>query len=136
MREILYRVLVVERGACLLAAARRGGKFLQLAEVLRTLHTDFNQNFSVNDMASIAGMSATAFHANFKAATSMTPLQYLKNIRLHQARNMMLRDGLNASTAAFRVGYASPFQFSREYTRLFGAPPSREIREALPEYAF
>ncbi len=136
MREILYRVLVGERGACLRAAARRGGKFHQLAEVLRTLHTDYTRAFSVGDMASIAGMSATAFHAHFKAVTSMTPLQYLKNIRLHQARNMMLHDGLNASTAAFRVGYASPFQFSREYKRLFGAPPSREVRSVLPEHAF
>ena len=136
MREIIYRVLVGERGACLRAAARRGGKFHQLAEVLRTLHADYNQAFSVHDMAAIAGMSATAFHANFKAITSMTPLQYLKNIRLHQARNMMIRDGLNASTAAFRVGYASPFQFSREYKRLFGAPPSREIRDMVPEHVF
>ncbi|WP_262689810.1 AraC family transcriptional regulator [Kordiimonas aestuarii] len=136
VREIIYRVLVGERGACLRAAARRGGKFHQLAEVLRTLHTEYNHAFSVHDMASIAGMSATAFHANFKAITSMTPLQYLKNIRLHQARNMMIRDGLNASTAAFRVGYASPFQFSREYKRLFGAPPSREIRDVMPEHAF
>lgn len=129
-------MLVGERGACLRAAARRGGKFHQLAEVLRTLHTDYTRAFSVADMASIAGMSATAFHASFKAVTSMTPLQYLKNIRLHQARNMMLHDGLNASTAAFRVGYASPFQFSREYKRLFGAPPSREIKGALPEHVF
>ncbi len=135
LREIIYRVLVGERGACLRAAARRGGKFHQLAEVLRTIHTRYNEAFSIDDMASIAGMSATAFHANFKAVTSMTPLQYLKNIRLHQARGMMIRDGMNASTAAFRVGYASPFQFSREYKRLFGAPPSREVRDAALEYS-
>lgn len=135
LREIIYRVLVGERGACLRAAARRGGKFHQLAEVLRTIHTRYNEPFSIDDMASIAGMSATAFHANFKTVTSMTPLQYLKNIRLHQARGMMIRDGMNASTAAFRVGYASPFQFSREYKRLFGAPPSREVRDATLEYS-
>jgi AraC-like DNA-binding protein len=73
-------------------------------------------------------MSRSAFHRQFKALTSMTPLQYQKRLRLIQARNLMVTDAANVETAAFRVGYESPSQFSREFARMFGAPPRRDVR--------
>nr|MBP6407009.1 helix-turn-helix transcriptional regulator [Ramlibacter sp.] len=75
------------------------------------------------------GMSLTTFHHHFKSLTAMSPLQYQKQLRLTEARRLMLSEGLDASTAAFRVGYESPSQFSREYRRLFGAPPSRDMAD-------
>jgi AraC-like DNA-binding protein len=89
----------------------------------------FYRNYDITTLAREAGMSVPAFHAHFKAVTSLPPLQYLKNIRLHKARSLMVNEGINASGAAVKVGYESASQFGREFKRLFGKSPAMEAAE-------
>lgn len=126
VREIIYRVLCGEQGGALRAVAARHSRFSQIARVLRRMHTEYQHELNIDALAREAGMSVSSFHHNFKAVTSASPLQYLKSIRLHKARMLMVQDGLNASTAAGRVGYESASQFSREYKRHFGSTPADE----------
>jgi len=126
IREIIYRVLCGEQGGALRAVAARHSRFSQIARVLRRIHTEYQHELNIDALAREAGMSVSSFHHNFKAVTSASPLQYLKSIRLHKARMLMVQDGLNASTAAGRVGYESASQFSREYKRHFGSTPADE----------
>jgi AraC-like DNA-binding protein len=126
IREIIYRVLCGEQGGALRAVAARHSRFSQIARVLRRIHTEYRHELNIDALAREAGMSVSSFHHNFKAVTSASPLQYLKSIRLHKARMLMVQDGLNASTAAGRVGYESASQFSREYKRHFGSTPADE----------
>lgn len=129
VREILYRILCTKQGAALRALAVRHSNFSQIARVLRRMQSEFDNDFTMEALASEANMSLSAFHHNFKAVTSTSPLQYLKSIRLHKARLMMIQDGMNASDASGRVGYASPSQFSRDFKKLFGRTPASESRE-------
>jgi len=134
VREIVYRVLCGEQGGALRALATRHSHSGRIAKVLRQVHANYSSPLDVETMADEASMSVSAFHHHFKAVTSSSPLQYLKTIRLHRARLLMVHEGLNASIAAQRVGYESPSQFSREFRRLFGANPSAEaarVRAAL-----
>ena len=126
VREIIYRALYGERGGALRALAVRHSRFSQIARVLRRIHTEFDKGLDMGALAGEAGMSISSFHHNFKEVTSSSPLQYLKNIRLHKARMLMARDGLNAGAAAGCVGYESASQFSREFKRLFGNTPADE----------
>lgn len=126
MREIIYRVLCGEQGGALRAVAARHSRFSQVARVLSRIHTEYQHELNIEALAREAGMSVSTFHHNFKAVTSASPLQYLKSIRLHKARMLMIQDGLNASTAAVRVGYESASQFSREYKRFFGSSPAED----------
>lgn len=128
IREIAFRVLTGEQGAGLRATLAQGGHFGRIARVLQRIHVDYEQNLDVTALADAANMSVPAFHVHFKAVTASSPLQYLKAIRLHQARLLMIRNGLSASSAAQRVGYESPSQFSREFKRLFGRAPGQEVR--------
>ena len=93
------------------------------------LKENFNQPLRIDDLALQAGMSTSTFHHHFRAMTALSPLQFQKNLRLQEARRLMLAEYLDAGTAAFQVGYESPSQFSREYSRLFGAPPLRDINK-------
>ena len=127
-REVTYRVLTGEQGAGLRAALQHGGHFGRIAKVLRRIHTHYDGDLDVATLASEANLSVPAFHAHFKAVTTTSPMQYLKAIRLHQARLMMIRQGASAAWAAGQVGYASPSQFSREFRRLFGRSPTDEVR--------
>ncbi len=129
VREMTYRVLCGEQGEALRALAVRHGRFSQIARVLRRIHQDYHKELDVEVLAREANMSVSNFHHNFKAVTSTSPLQYLKSIRLHKARILMLQDGLNASTAANRVGYASLSQFSREFKRFFGNSPANDAAQ-------
>lgn len=129
VREIIYRVLCSTQGAALRALAVRHSNFSQIAKVLRRMHHEYEMDFTMETLAGEANMSLSAFHHNFKAVTSTSPLQYLKSIRLHKARLMMVQDGMNASDASGRVGYASPSQFSRDFKKLFGKTPASESRE-------
>lgn len=124
VKEIIYRVLCGEQGGALKAVALRHSRFSQIARVLKRIHTEYPTSLDVETMAEEATMSVSAFHQNFKAVTSISPLQYLKSIRLHKARMLMLQDGLNAYNAAEKVGYESASQFSREFKRMFGSSPS------------
>lgn len=128
MREIVLRVLQGEQGSGLRATLSQGSHFGRIAKVLRRIHSDYAQTLDVTTLADAANMSVPAFHVHFKAVTASSPLQYLKAIRLHQARLLMIRSGMSALGAAQRVGYESPSQFSREFKRLFGRSPGDESR--------
>ena len=128
-REIHYRLLAGEAGARLRQIATVDTQSHQVARAIAHLNTRFAEPLRVETLAREVGMSPTTFHHHFKSLTAMSPLQYQKQLRLTEARRLMLSDRLDASTAAFRVGYESPSQFSREYRRMFGAPPSRDIAD-------
>ncbi len=132
-RELLYRILVEEQGGMLASVVQRHSHFERIGGIMRQVHEDCASPLSTDAMADMAGMSKTKLHETFKSITSMSPLQYVKSIRLHQARVLMLNEGIPASTAAFRVGYASASQFSREFKRFFGVPPSQVA--AAPDYS-
>lgn len=135
VREIIYYVLTGPIGGALLSLVNRQTQFSQIARALRRIESHFAESLSVDMLAAEVNMSVSAFHHNFKAVTQTSPLQYLKRYRLHQARLMMLQDGLKASAAAVRVGYESPSQFSREFKRYFGVTPGEEasrVRQTLP----
>jgi len=124
VREIIYRVLCGEQGGALRAAAALHSRFAQVNRALQRMHAEYARELSVEELADVAGMSQSAFHQNFKSITSSSPLQYLKTIRLHKARMLMVHEGLRAGEAAGRVGYQSQSQFSREFKRLFGSTPA------------
>lgn len=135
-REIHYRLLVGEQGGRLRQIAAVGSQGHQIARAIDRLKTRYAEPLRVEALAREVRMSVSTFHHQFKALTAMSPLQYQKQMRLTEARRLMLTEHLDASTAAYRVGYESPSQFSREYSRKFGAPPSRDIaglRAAAPE---
>jgi AraC-like DNA-binding protein len=126
VREIIYHVLRGKLGRNLRSLAAPDSHFGQISRILNRLHTDYSRSYDIPTLARDAGMSIPAFHTRFKAMTSLPPLQYLKNIRLHKARMLMVNDGVNASGAALKVGYESASQFSREFKRLFGNSPATE----------
>lgn len=126
-REVLYRVLMGPQGDRLRRLTLQDSAAHRIASVLRSLQKDVAQTIDVASLAHDVSMSPSAFHHAFKRVTSLSPIQYLKRLRLHQARALMLQEGLGASEAAFRVGYGSPSQFSREFRRQFGAPPTEEL---------
>lgn len=128
LKELYYRVLMDEQGASVRAALSGKGHFRQIAAAIRTLHTRFMDNLDVEALAKEAGMSAPSFHRHFRAFTGTTPMQYLKSIRLHQARFLMVKRNITASEASLKVGYISPTQFSREFRRFFGHPPQKEAQ--------
>lgn len=128
-RELCYRVLMGSQGGAIRAALANYGNFGRIARILRRMHRDYAQPLNVSALASEAGLSVPAFHERFKAVTATSPIQYLKSLRLHQARLMMIRDAIPAATAAARVGYESPSQFNREFKRMFGRTPGEEARE-------
>jgi AraC-like DNA-binding protein len=129
VREITYRVLLGELGHNLRAVAAPHTHFGQISRVLNRMHTEYGRSYDIGELAREAGMSVSTFHAHFKAVTSSSPLQYLKDVRLHKARMLMVHEGVNAGTAALRVGYESASQFSREFKRLFGNGPAAEARQ-------
>ncbi len=126
-REILYRLLIGDQGDRLRQIAASGSRSHQVARAIEWLKTHFAQQLRVDDLAGMANMSASSFHNHFRAMTSLSPLQYQKHLRLQEARRLMLAEDLDATRAAFQVGYESSSQFSREYSRLFGAPPLRDV---------
>jgi len=126
-REIFYRLLVGDQGVRLRQMASTGSQSQQIARAIDWLKGNFTQPLRIEDLASQVNMSTSTFHHHFRAVTAMSPLQYQKWLRLSEARRLMLAEYQDATTAAFQVGYESPSQFSREYGRLFGAPPLRDI---------
>ncbi len=126
-REIIYRLLVGDQGARLRQIAAAGSQSQQIARAIEWLKGNFSQQLRIDDLATKARMSTSTFHHHFRSMTALSPLQYQKQLRLQEARRLMLSERVDAATAAFQVGYESPSQFSREYSRLFGAPPLRDI---------
>jgi AraC-like DNA-binding protein len=126
-REILYRLLVSDQGARLRQVASAGSQSQQIARAIDWLKSHFTGTLRIEDLATQINMSPSSFHHHFRVLTAMSPLQYQKWLRLNEARRLMLTERSDAATAALQVGYESPSQFSREYRRLFGAPPLRDI---------
>jgi AraC-like DNA-binding protein len=126
-REIFFRLLRSDQGPRLQQIAASGSHSHQISKAISWLKNNYTHPLRVNELAASAGMSKSAFHTHFKVMTSMTPLQFQKRLRLNEARRLMLTENLDAMTATFEVGYESASQFSREYSRLFGAPPLRDI---------
>lgn len=126
-REILYRLLVSDQGPRLWQTASVGSQGHRIARAIDWLKAHAAEPLRVDELAASVQMSTSTFHHHFRAVTAMSPLQFQKWLRLNEARRLMLTEHLDASTAAFRVGYESPSQFGREYHRMFGAPPLRDI---------
>ncbi|MDP9604862.1 UNVERIFIED_ORG: AraC-like DNA-binding protein [Variovorax paradoxus] len=135
VREIYFRVLIGEQGASMRAALAGRGHFGKIAKAVRRIHGAYGDRLSVDSLARVAGMSVPAFHAHFRAVTQSSPMQYLKSVRLHQARLLMLRNGKTASAASIEVGYESASQFSREFKRFFGLGPRDEIARLKSSFA-
>lgn len=128
-KEILYYLLIGDQGPRLRQITAAGSRSHQIARAIDWLRENFRQQLRVDDLAAETGMSTSTFHHHFRALTAMSPLQFQKNLRLNEARSLMLTERMDAATAAFQVGYESPSQFSREYSRRFGAPPLRDIQK-------
>jgi AraC-like DNA-binding protein len=128
VREILIRLLMSPEGERLAGIGRADGHVSRVAKAIAWLKENHAEPFRVEDLARRVHMSASSFHQHFRALTAMSPLQFQKQLRLQEARRLMLAEGKDAATASHRVGYESPSQFSREYARLFGAPPMRDIQ--------
>ena len=126
--EILYRLLSGEQGEYLRRIALSGTQTNRVAKAIAWLKQNYMAPLRVEQLAEIARMGVSTLHHHFRAMTAMSPLQYQKHLRLHHARELMLSEAADAATAAFRVGYESATQFSREYRRMFGAPPMRHIK--------
>ena len=127
-REILYRLLIGDQVRTVRQIALSDGKLRQVSRAIDWIKEHYREPFSVGVVASEARMSHSALHNHFKEVTSMSPLQYQKRLRLQEARRLILDSSLDVAEAGFSVGYDSPSQFSRDYRRLFGAPPLRETR--------
>lgn len=126
-REIIYHLLIGEQGDRLCQIATGNSQAQRIARAIQWLKSNYNQPFHIEEVARAAYMSPSGLHHHFKTVTAMSPLQYQKHLRLHEARRLMLNEGVDATSAGYQVGYESPSQFSREYRRLFGAPPVRDI---------
>ncbi len=128
LREIVYRILRTPQGERLRAIATTGDLSHRTARAIAWLRANYGKPLHMQELAAIARMGVSTLHHQFRALTSMSPLQYQKQLRLQTARQRMLMDGIDATNAAFEVGYESVSQFSREYSRLFGQPPMRDIK--------
>jgi AraC-like DNA-binding protein len=127
IREIVFRLLVGGQGSRLSHLLASGGDTRRISKAIGHLRENFDQPLRMDDIARELGMSVSGFHHHFKSVTAMSPLQFQKQIRLQEARRLMLGEDLDAASAGFRVGYEDPSYFSREYKKLFGAPPQRDI---------
>lgn len=126
-QEILYRILTGPAGSQLINIAVADSHGNRVARAIAWLKENFAGSLRIEELADHVGMSVSSFHHHFKAITAMTPVQYQKQLRLHEARRLMLVEGLDVGNAGHRVGYQSPSQFSREYSRLYGLSPARDM---------
>ncbi len=127
LREIFYRLLHSPQGHRLYEIAIADSQGQRITRAIEWLNQHFDQPMRIEDLAREVNLSTSTLHHRFKAVTALSPLQYQKQLRLQEARRLMLCEGLEAASASYRVGYESPSQFSREYSRLFGAPPLRDL---------
>ncbi|MCX4217541.1 MULTISPECIES: AraC family transcriptional regulator [Pseudomonas] len=132
-REILYRVLQGPHGWMLRDIAAPDSAMARVNLAIQHIRQDFAEPIRVDALAQLASMSVSAFHRHFKAVTALSPLQYQKRVRLLQARTLMVANASSVTRAAFEVGYESATQFSRDYARVFGLPPSRDATRILAE---
>jgi AraC-like DNA-binding protein len=137
-REILYRLLKGGQGAFIRRMLEPENRHRNVGRAITWIKENYAKPLRIEDVASISGMSASSLHQHFREATAMSPLQYQKHLRLQEARRLIFSHALDAASAGHTVGYDSPSQFSREYKRLFGEPPQRDIdrlRAEPPRYA-
>jgi AraC-like DNA-binding protein len=127
-REIIYRILRGPEGARLRSIATLGDQSHRTAKAIAWIAANYSKTLRVEELAKLSSMGVSTLHHHFRMLTSMSPLQYQKQLRLQSARRLMLNSGMDASNAAFEVGYESPTQFNREYSRFFGQPPLRDVR--------
>jgi transcriptional regulator GlxA family with amidase domain len=127
---VLYRLLVGPYGARLRQIALAESPSNKVAKAISWLRSNYASPLRIEDLADRVGMSESSLHHNFKTVTAMTPMQYQKQLRLHEARRLMLVERLDVGSAGYAVGYQSPSQFSREYARLYGQPPIRDVGSA------
>lgn len=125
-REIVYRLLLGPQGEMLRQMAAPTSHLSHISRAIATIRERYDEKVRIDELASAAGMSVTSFHRHFRAATNMSPLQFHKRIRLHEARRLLLSSEADAARVSLDVGYESASQFSREYRRLFGTPPARD----------
>jgi AraC-like DNA-binding protein len=130
-REVIYRLLTGAQGVRLRALAQSEGRSRQVGRAIALLKSDLSRPLYVEELASVAHMSPTSFHRHFKALTTLSPVQYQKRLRLHEARRLMLLTAITAAQAAERVGYQSASQFNRDYRRVYGSPPHRDVAAAF-----
>ena len=135
LRELYFRVLTGAQGHAMRSALAMRGQYGRIGRSLRMIHADYARPLDVSQLADEAGMSVPSFHSHFKAITQVSPMQYLKSTRLHQARLLMVRQDLTAEAAGYAVGYTSPSQFSREFKRLFGLTPAKEAQRMRASFA-
>jgi AraC-like DNA-binding protein len=137
-REILYRLLLSEQAPRLQQIAVADSRLQQINRAISWIKSNYNKPFRIETIAGEARMSPSALHEHFKAVTAMSPLQYQKQLRLQEARRLIFSQAMDAASASHEVGYESPSQFSREYRRLFGAPPLQDIARlrASPDLVF
>jgi AraC-like DNA-binding protein len=133
--EILYRVLTGPAGEQLMSIVAADTHGNRIARAIAWLRENFARQLRIEDLADHVGMSVSSFHHHFKAITAMTPVQYQKQLRLQEARRLMLLERLDAGTAGHRVGYQSPSQFSREYSRVYGLSPARDVEASRESMA-
>lgn len=127
LEELYFLILTSPQGQILVNFATQDGTYYKVTKAVNFVNEHFDEKISVEQLADIAGMSTSAFHRAFKQSITDSPLQYIKKVRLNRAKNMLVKDGVSASEAALQVGYESISQFSREFKRYFGLPPSRAI---------
>jgi len=127
LRELYYRLLIGEQSEAVRQIATSGSSMQRIASAIQLIKAEFTRSMRIEDLANQVKMSTSSFHQHFKQVTSMSPLQYQKQLRLLEARRLMVTEDFDAISAAYQVGYESPSQFSREYSRMFGAPPIRDI---------
>lgn len=127
-REIIYRILQNDKNGSLKHFALVGSQAQRIAKVIELLNREYAQPLKVNELAKEAKMSSSSFYNHFKEVTGMSPIQFQKQLRLQEARRLLLTENLEAAEAAFQVGYESPSHFSREYSRKFGLSPMKDIR--------
>jgi AraC-like DNA-binding protein len=128
LRELHYRLLLGAKGDMLRQLAAPSSQLSYIRRAIDFIRSRFDRPIRVEELADLAEMSAPSFHRHFRSVTGMSPIQYLKKIRLQEARRRLLAESATAASVAMEVGYESPSQFSREYRRMFGAPPAQEIR--------
>jgi AraC-like DNA-binding protein len=133
MREIIYRLLMGDQGGQLYHLTASGGHTPNIVKAVERLRQHFDQSVRIEDLAQELGMSISSFHQHFKSVTALSPLQFQKRLRLQEARRLMLGEDLDATSAAYRVGYNDAAHFNREYKSLFGEPPVRDVQRLREE---
>lgn len=126
-KEILYRILTSSAGTRFRETVLLGTRSQRTAKAITWLRENYAEPLKIENLALLSSMGVSTLHHNFRAMTSMSPLQYQKHLRLHEARRILLGENVDATTAALRVGYESATQFNREYRRMFGAPPIQDV---------